>query len=47
LRAVHVVTWKSGTQARVLRSSTAVTRAQRADELTVRAMPIVVNCPVL
>jgi hypothetical protein len=47
LWAVRMVTWQSGAQVRVLRSASAVTRAQRAGELKVRAMPIVVNCPVL
>jgi hypothetical protein len=44
---VRMVTWRSGETARVLRSAAAVTRAQRAGQLTVRAMPVVVNCPVL
>lgn len=47
LWAVQMVTWKSGAQLRVLRSASAVARAQRAGEVTVKAMPIVVNCPVL
>ena len=47
LWAVRMVTWKGGADVRVLRSATAVARAQRAGELTIRAMPIVVNCPVL
>jgi hypothetical protein len=47
LWSVRMVTWKSGAQVRVLRSSAAVTRAQKAGEVTVRALPIVVNCPVL
>ena len=47
LWAVRMVTWKSGQNARVLRSATAVARAQRAGEVTIRPMPIVVNCPVL
>jgi hypothetical protein len=47
LWAVRLVTWKAGAEVRVLRSASAVARAQRAGELTVRAMPIVVNCPVL
>jgi hypothetical protein len=47
LWAVRLVTWKDGANVRALRSAAAVMRAQRAGELTVRAMPIVVNCPVL
>jgi hypothetical protein len=47
LWAVRLVTWKDGANVRALRSAAAITRAQRAGELTVRAMPIVVNCPVL
>jgi hypothetical protein len=47
LWAVQLVTWKDGANVRVLRSAAAVARAQRAAELTIRAMPIVVNCPVL
>jgi hypothetical protein len=47
LWAVRMVTWRSGADVRVLRSAAAVTRAQRAGDVTVRAMPIVVNCPVL
>ena len=47
LWAVRLVTWKDGTDARVLRSAAAVARAQRAGDVTIRAMPIVVNCPVL
>jgi hypothetical protein len=47
LWAVRMVTWKAGTNARVLRSAAAVRTAQKAGDVTVRAMPIVVNCPVL
>ena len=47
LWAVRLVTWKDGSSARALRSAAAVRAAQKAGELTVRAMPIVVNCPVL
>jgi hypothetical protein len=47
LWAVRMVTWKAGADVRVLRSAAAVARAQRAGEVTVRPMPIVVNCPVL
>lgn len=47
LWAVNMVTWKSGSNARVLRSAAAVRTAERAGDVTVRAMPIVVNCPVL
>jgi hypothetical protein len=47
LWAVRIVTWRSGTEPRVLRSAAAIRRAQRAGDVTVRSMPIVVNCPVL
>ena len=47
LWAVRMVTWKAGADVRVLRSAAAVGRAQRAGEVTIRPMPIVVNCPVL
>ena len=47
LWAVRMVTWKDGADVRVLRSAAAVARAQRAGDVTIRAMPIVVNCPVL
>jgi hypothetical protein len=47
LWAVRMITWRDGANVRVLRSAAAVARAQRAGELTIRAMPIVVNCPVL
>jgi hypothetical protein len=47
LWAVRVVTWKDGAAARVLRSKAAVDAALRAGQVTIRAMPIVVNCPVL
>jgi hypothetical protein len=47
LWAVRMVTWKSGTNVRVLRSAAAVHSAERAGQVTIRAMPIVVNCPVL
>lgn len=47
LWAVRLVTWKDGADARTLRSAAAVARAQKAGELTIRAMPVVVNCPVL
>lgn len=47
LWAVRMVTWTSGEPPRVLRSAAAVRSAERAGDLTIRAMPIVVNCPVL
>jgi hypothetical protein len=47
LWAVRLVTWRGGADVRALRSAAAIARAQRAGELTIRAMPIVVNCPVL
>jgi hypothetical protein len=47
LWAVRMVTWKDGATPRVLRSKSAVDAAVRAGQATVKAMPIVVNCPVL
>jgi hypothetical protein len=47
LWAVRMVTWRDPADARVLRSAAAVRAAQRAGEVTIRAVPIVVNCPVL
>jgi len=47
LWSVRLVSWKDGADVRALRSAAAVSRAQKAGELTIRAMPIVVNCPVL
>ena len=47
LWAVRMVTWKEGATPRVLRSKSAVDAAVRAGQATVKAMPIVVNCPVL
>jgi len=47
LWAVRTVSWTTGATPRVLRSKSAVLAAQRAGEVTVRAMPTVVNCPVL
>jgi len=47
LWAVRTVTWKDGANARVLRSAASVRSAQKAGDVIIRAMPIVVNCPVL
>ncbi|RDI74734.1 hypothetical protein Gocc_1623 [Gaiella occulta] len=47
LWAVRLVTWKDGVSARVLRSAAAVKKAVASGEATVKATPIVVNCPVL
>jgi hypothetical protein len=47
LWSVRLVTWKSGVTPRLLRSRRAVEGAARAGQATVKAMPIVVNCPVL
>ena len=47
LWSVRMVTWRSGTEPRVLRSAAAIRAAQRTGQVTVRQMPIVVNCPVL
>jgi hypothetical protein len=47
LWAVRLVTWKDGQTARVLRSAVAVKRAAATGQVSVKAMPIIVNCPVL
>src|SRR5262245_15647925 len=47
LWAVNMVTWKDSDAPRVLRSAAAIRAAQRSGDVTIRAMPIVVNCPVL
>ncbi len=47
LWAVNLVTWTASETPRVLRSASAVRAAQRSGDVTVKAMPIVVNCPVL
>jgi hypothetical protein len=47
LWSVRMVTWKGDASPRVLRSKTAVDAAVRAGQVTIKAMPIVVNCPVL
>ena len=47
LWAVRLVTWSDGADVRVLRSAVAVRTALKAGDLTIRAVPIVVNCPVL
>jgi hypothetical protein len=47
LWAVRLVTWKEGQTARVLRSAAAVWRAAAAGQVSIKAMPVVVNCPVL
>lgn len=47
LWAVRLVTWKDGADIRILRSAAAVARAKRSGELTIKAAPVVVNCPVL
>ncbi len=47
LWAVRMVTWKAGAAPRVLRSRRAVEAAVRAGQATVKAAPVVVNCPVL
>ena len=47
LWAVRMVTWKDGVDARVLRSAAAVRAAQKAGKVTIAAVPVVVNCPVL
>ena len=47
LWAVRLVTWKDAKAAGVLRSAAAIRRAAAAGRVSVKAMPIVVNCPVL
>jgi hypothetical protein len=47
LWAVRLVTWTDGADVRILRSAAAVARAQRAGDVSIKTMPIVVNCPVL
>lgn len=47
LWAVNLVTWRANETPRVLRSAAAVRAAQRAGDVTIKAMPVVVNCPVL
>ena len=47
LWAVRLVTWKSGQSAQVLRAAAAIRRAAGPGRVTVKAAPIVVNCPVL
>jgi hypothetical protein len=47
LWAVRMVTWRDGVTPRVLRSRVAVEAAMRAGDVTVKAAPVVVNCPVL
>jgi len=47
LWAVRMVTWKNTADARVLRSAAAIRSASRAGEVTIAAVPVVVNCPVL
>ena len=47
LWAVRLVTWKDGQTAGVLRSAAAIRRAAAAGRISIKAAPIVVNCPVL
>ena len=47
LWGVRLVTWKEGVTPAVLRSRIAVQKAVAAGDVTIKAMPIVVNCPVL
>jgi len=47
LWAVRLVTWTDSVTPRVLTSAAAVRRALTAGEVTIEAMPIVVNCPVV
>jgi len=47
LWAVRMVTWRNAGSARVLRSAAAIRSAARAGQVTIAAVPVVVNCPVL
>jgi hypothetical protein len=47
LWAVRMVTWRNAADARVLRSAAAVRAAEREGDVTVKAAPVIVNCPVL
>jgi hypothetical protein len=47
LWAVRMVTWKASATPRVLRSKQAVLAAMHAGQVTIKAAPVVVNCPVL
>jgi hypothetical protein len=47
LWSVQMVTWRPGADVRLLRSAAAVRAAQRSGEVTIKASPLVVNCPVL
>jgi len=47
LWAVRLVTWKEGASVRTLRSAASVAKAEKAGQLTIKAAPIIVNCPVL
>ena len=47
LWAVNMVTWAANETPRILRSAAALRTARRAGDVTIRSMPIVVNCPVL
>jgi hypothetical protein len=47
LWAVRLVTWRDGQAASVLRSAAGIRRAAAAGRVSIKAAPIVVNCPVL
>lgn len=47
LRRAHLITWKEGVQARLLRSVEEITRAAGRGELTIRRPGVVVNMPFL
>lgn len=47
LRAVNLVTWQEGAEARVLGSAEGVQEAESADEITIERPGVVVNMPVL
>ena len=47
LWAVRLVTWRNAQSPRVLRSAAAIRRAATAGRVSIKAAPIVVNCPVL
>jgi hypothetical protein len=47
LWAVRLVTWRAGQAVGILRSAAAIRRAATAGRISIKAAPIVVNCPVL
>jgi hypothetical protein len=47
LWAVRLVIWRGGQAVGILRSAAAIRRAATAGRISIKAAPIVVNCPVL